>query len=337
MVSLIIPVYNGEKYISTIIHCLERQKDKNFEAIFVNDGSKDKSLEILKQVAESSDINISIIDQKNTGVSAARNAGINKAKGEAVCFCDVDDEISEEYISAMRIVLENNEVDLVICRHLSVGVNDNNQIITDSRPPQESGKTTILSSNSCLKEYLTGKITSGCWAVMVRKCILTENSILFAEGYKYGEDIHMMWRMIACSRKIACLDKYLYFYKQQDNSAMSKVNEEKLQVYQLMKGLESFFVSHKPEFSPDYNRYGAARAMWSVCWQIAARRDNKFFKQFIKENNVMQEMKKLTPFNDRRVSLSARLFIISPYLFRIVSKIFSERGLRRIMKKVDLL
>lgn len=322
MVSVIIPVYNGEKYIQTILHCFEKQTSHNFELIFINDGSKDNSLDELNKAKETSSLKIMVINQNNAGVSAARNVGIDNAKGELVCFCDVDDEVTVNYVSDMRYVIENNEVDLVICKHQlkkTDGIGDS----ISSKP--HTGKVEIKNTTSSLKDFLYGRIVSGCCTIMARKTVLTSNNLRFAEGYKYSEDLHMLWRIIACSQRIAYLDKSLYIYKLQENSATSKFNSERMQGYTLFKDLEIFFDMHVPQFAEEYKAYGAAKIMWSIAWQAATYYEFKQFRDFAVKYKVKNEMRKLISFKNYKVSLSAVTFIISPAIFRLMALKFGKK------------
>ena len=209
MISVIIPVYNGEKYIHALVHSFEKQIEKDFELIFTNDGSTDHSLETLNDIKNRANLNITIIDQKNAGVSAARNAGIRASKGELLCFCDVDDRVTEDYLFEMRKTIETANVDLVFCKYKQIHLDGTD--ITSTTP--ESGELTITDSLTCLKDFLYGRMTTGIWTKKEKKERLINNQLWFAEGYKFGEDIHMLWRLISKSRKIAYLDKRLYIYQ----------------------------------------------------------------------------------------------------------------------------
>ena len=93
-ISVIIPVYNAEKYLDKCLESLENQTLEGIEIVCVNDGSKDNSLEVLNRHAEK-DKRIKVINQKNAGVSAARNKGIRTARGKYITFVDADDFIKE--------------------------------------------------------------------------------------------------------------------------------------------------------------------------------------------------------------------------------------------------
>ena len=110
-VSIIIPVYNCSKFLKKLIDSLKNQTYKNFEVIFINDGSKDNSLSILKKVDDERFI---IIDQKNQGVAVARNNGLKRAKGEYITFVDSDDYIGPKYLEYLVTNIEKYSVDLCV-------------------------------------------------------------------------------------------------------------------------------------------------------------------------------------------------------------------------------
>ncbi|WIH96292.1 glycosyltransferase [Empedobacter falsenii] len=108
-ISIIIPVYNGENNILNCYESINNQTIESLEIIFINDGSTDKSLDIIKEIKLKDD-RVIIIDQKNQGVSSARNNGIKVATSEYIGFIDVDDIIYPEYYSKLLSNINNNEI-----------------------------------------------------------------------------------------------------------------------------------------------------------------------------------------------------------------------------------
>ncbi|MCO5385782.1 MAG: glycosyltransferase family 2 protein [Desulfosporosinus sp.] len=312
MISVIIPVYNGQEYIKSIVECFSRQLHTDFELIFINDGSKDDSLKHLRYWQEQSKMCILIVDQSNQGVSAARNVGINEAQGDWICFCDVDDVVVETYLSDMFSVITQKDVQMVFCKYRLVKSpldrNENTNI--------DTGEIAIVDKLTCLRDFLYGRIKSGCWTIMVKREILKENDLEFAVGYKYSEDLHMMWRIIANCERMAYLDKTLYHYILQPFSATSKFNEDRFDGYELMKSLESYFENTDPIFSREYKKYGAAKIMWSIVWQASVYNDKDGYLMFIHQHNVKEELRKLLLFNNFKVSASSFIFLLSPLIFR---------------------
>ena len=112
-ISIIVPIYNAEQFLEKCLNSLINQTYQNLEIVCINDGSKDKSLSILKEY-QKKDKRIIIIDQANQGVSEARNKGIKMATGEYICFCDADDSYKDNFIEVMYSTILKYKVDVVI-------------------------------------------------------------------------------------------------------------------------------------------------------------------------------------------------------------------------------
>jgi len=114
IISIIVPVYNGEKYIRACVESLINQDYSNIEIILVNDGSLDSSKKIIDEIANS-DNRIIAIHQENSGVSTARNHGIKKSKGDYLCFVDVDDYVTKDYVSYMyKMIKETVAIKIIL-------------------------------------------------------------------------------------------------------------------------------------------------------------------------------------------------------------------------------
>ena len=109
LVSIIVPVYNAEKYIKNCVLSILNQDYKNIELILVNDGSKDNSYNICKQLAEK-DNRIRLFNKENGGTSSARNYGLDNAKGEYVCFIDSDDFACPNYVTTLLAATQNADM-----------------------------------------------------------------------------------------------------------------------------------------------------------------------------------------------------------------------------------
>ena len=108
-VSIIIPIYNGSRYIKKSIECLRNQEYKDFEALLIDDGSTDDSLELCKEYTKE-DSRFVVLSQQNGGASEARNAGLRIAKGHYICFADVDDVFNEYYIGDLMKNAHNGDL-----------------------------------------------------------------------------------------------------------------------------------------------------------------------------------------------------------------------------------
>ena len=302
VISVIIPVYNGEMYICDICKSLEEQTYKNYEVIFVDDGSTDGSYQTLNQLKKD---HYTIIHQENRGVSAARNTGIHIAKGQYIAFIDVDDTIHPEYLHFLHSKLEDSQRNVVYCD------------TSDTELPVNLAMTTAQSytGSEALRQFLFGKIQTGVCGMLIPKTILTENQLCFKENYKYSEDLHMVWRIFNFADKVIHVKAPLYVYKKNDGSAMTKISVNRLDSINLMKDLECFFSEQNEEFYPLFKKYGVARVSWSLLWQVAHYSDFSEFTQYLNYYPFANDLKKLFSYPDLRVRLSSFVFLLSKRLY----------------------
>lgn len=206
-VSIIIPIYNSENYLDKCISSAVSQTYGDTEIILVNDGSTDGSENICRTY-EAKDSRIRLIDQKNAGVSAARNAGLDIATGELITFIDSDDSIDNDYVEYLVNLMEKDHSDIVCCQYEEPGSHD-----ADSR--------VINGTEECFKEYLTSNDISVSVCCKLYKRHLFDG-VRMPVGKRF-EDNYVLYRLIAgCSRiTIGYLKKYNY-----TSNPLSFVNEQ---------------------------------------------------------------------------------------------------------------
>lgn len=220
LVSIIVPIYNAEKFIDQCLNTIVDQSYQNIEIILVNDGSTDQSID--KCIAwEQADSRIRVIDQVNGGVSIARNKGIDVATGELLLFIDVDDYIEQETVKTLVEQQSQTQADMVIYgfyRHLMDGTirkNEGNQT------------TKMMSSSQFLSQFwqhYEEEITNTPFNKLYKSQILKENHIYFPEGITMGEDLLFNLDYLAFTKQILISDSYLYHYMMHPNQATLKVN-----------------------------------------------------------------------------------------------------------------
>lgn len=176
LVSIVVPIYNKEKYLKKCIDSLLNQSYKNIEIILVNDGSTDRCEELCKSYL---DKKIKYYYKENGGVSSARNYGIKKAAGEYLLFVDADDYVSYDYVEK----LYNNRFDFVMCSFKTqVGEKIYNEYSLDKEVNNINDLNNLLFSNE-FKRLLPIP-----YLKLFKKNIIDNNNILFDEGLSYGED-----------------------------------------------------------------------------------------------------------------------------------------------------
>lgn len=205
-VSVIIPVYNSEKYVEKCIRSVMEQSYKDLEIIVINDGSTDSSIDILQKLSEE-DGRIRLINQENAGVAAARNEGLKLATGEYLVFVDGDDYIGQEYIQNLYCCAQRKHADIVICGLVFADENGNTL------------RTVIPGEyQRYKKEEWTFRISAVC-SHFYRLDLWRKYNIWFFSGER-GEDMPISLFFSAICDKIAVLQEAEYFYVQHDSSAM---------------------------------------------------------------------------------------------------------------------
>ena len=205
-VSIIIPVYNSEKYVEKCIKSVINQTFRELEIIVIDDGSTDKSYDVLKNLAME-DKRILLLHQENAGVAIARNNGIAMASGEYLTFLDGDDYIKEDYIERLYMCAQEKSADMVVCGITFVDEDGN---ILKTLVPGEYSRFH--------KEEWTFRISAVCSHLYKLK-LWKEQNISFCPGER-GEDMPISLYFSATCDKITTLSEAGYYYVQHGQSAM---------------------------------------------------------------------------------------------------------------------
>lgn len=171
LVSLIIPVYNAEKWIKRCLNSILNNTYTNFEIICVNDGSTDGSSGIIKAL-QASDDRIKLVSQTNRGVSAARNAGLQQVRGEYVTFVDADDWVHPMYLASLVTCLERYDADIAICDYKNTGEFDPHEMNTTFGAIEN---VEVYSPRDAMmhfytKAYVWGKLFTPQYAAAKKEC-----------------------------------------------------------------------------------------------------------------------------------------------------------------------
>lgn len=214
MVSIIVPVYNAEKFIClTLDNLLKQSVDK--EIILVNDGSTDESLKIIKQYATHHAC-IRIIDQPNSGVSAARNAGIEAAKGDFIMFVDADDLLDDGALAKVMNSF-NDTIDGVFYTYKHVAANGNIIKVISYLP---TGTYTVPDWTNETMRFIHTFIIGCVGAYVIRKDILTTHSIRFNEKMSHYEDIAFGFQILEVINKLYFINQPFYWYMHQNPNSL---------------------------------------------------------------------------------------------------------------------
>lgn len=226
MVSVIIPVYNVEQHISQCLESVVTQTYKNIEIIVVNDGSTDKSEEIIKSYLEKFE-NIIYIYQENKGVSEARNLGFKNANGEYILFVDSDDFLDKNMIEKMYDNASKYQSDVVISGHVRFyGAHScKNEIIN-----YDEYENNIYNGNQVLDLMLSFRVRGYLWDKLFKRDMLIENNFIL-EPNRYIEDWFPVIKQISKSRIVTFVNEPLYYYRQRNESAIHTISRKFLDDY----------------------------------------------------------------------------------------------------------
>jgi glycosyltransferase involved in cell wall biosynthesis len=214
-ISIIVPVYNAEKYLSQCIDSILSQTCADFELLLIDDGSSDNSGKICDEYARK-DSRIQVFHKENGGVSSARNFGIDKAQGEWIAFVDSDDWLANNFLEQMLDKALESNVDAVFCNCYYVYENETVQKIIYT-------ENAVIDGNNMLKRFLIRFGTrSELWGKIFKRKYLNHR---LKENVKIGEDfLYLIELYRANDFRTAIICDYLYYYRQLDSSAMNRNN-----------------------------------------------------------------------------------------------------------------
>lgn len=217
-VTLIVPVYNSEKYIGKCLDSILNQTYTNFEILVINDGSKDNSQQVIDNYKKKYPNIIIAVEQQNKGVAITRNESIKRANGDYIMFVDNDDFLDKDYVETFVKAIEDGEYDVVLGGY---------------RRPNEKGK--IIKKLSLQDEEWSKFMIMAPWAKIYRKQYLIDNNIEFL-SVNLGEDIYFNLKAMLISKKIKIISYigYNWFFNTTSVSNTTQKNITQLQVYELL-------------------------------------------------------------------------------------------------------
>lgn len=227
LISIVIPIYNAEKYLEECLNSIKNQTYKNFEVIMVNDGSKDDSETICMNFLRS-DSRFRYLKKENGGVSSARNVGLDNVEGDYITFIDADDWVDENYLDLLITTVKKNHSDIVVSSYKQF----NNIDIFYLRAYSLQEKYLLNFERMNRDDFLTifPKLmsTNVCFNNAVAKLFRKElvNDLRFDTSIKYGEDLDFYFRLYLNVDSISYVDEPTYIYRSHGDSTTSNFNQE---------------------------------------------------------------------------------------------------------------
>lgn len=311
-ISVIIPCYNCEKTVNRALKSLENQTYRNFEVIAIDDGSTDSTLKLINEYKSQGRMDLKVYHQDNSGVSVARNKGIELAQGEYIVFLDSDDAVSIDFLQLLVGPMNDNTVD-VVYGFLSRNYEDLSTKAPRSDAPCESIKK---SQSDIAKVLIHEKYRLGFFTYIYRLSILNRHNIRFTTGLKTGEDLEFLWTYIAYCKNGVEINKYIYWYYDNPKSAVSKVDWYRTDSLNSLTRVYTMMKDNNCDFADFFYSYMTSRYLWSYAKTFSVGRRKDLFDKLNSEYDLRSAMKYLiNECNDKRVKLTALLYLFNRELF----------------------
>lgn len=306
LVSIIIPVHNSEKYLKNCINSILNQTYKNIEIIVIENGSTDTSLEILKSYKNK----INLIKLKSSGLSKARNKGLDVSTGTYIAFVDSDDFIEPNMIEELVKNIEENKSDLSICNINEIHENTKKTIKRNEYPNK------IIENKTINKNFI--KFNYAVWNKLYKRELIEKNNIRFPNDIKY-EDISFSLNYLSICNKISKVNKYLYNYIIHNKSEQTTVDERVYDIFKIMNICTSFITAKDLE-----SIY--IKELTTYALKMRYVKNKKLRKEFI--NKVYEELNTNYPnwkLNDYILNLNVikRIIIKNKLLLKLYTTIYS--------------
>ena len=240
-ISLIIPVYNVEKYLSKALKSVEKQTFKDFEVIIINDGSTDNSMDIINEFVGRNK-NFIVIDQENRGLSEARNRGICVSRGKYIAFMDSDDYIEENFLEVLYDNAVKHDADIVCCNFNFYYPENELKVYM----PLTSLPGIYTGSKALKKLILDISVHHFAWNKLYKRYLFIDKGVRFYD--MYFEDIATSPRLFYYAEKVVLLGKALYNYTSRETSILGNINFKKINDFISALGTIRNFLENKNSY-----------------------------------------------------------------------------------------
>lgn len=315
-ISIIMPVYNGESFLSNTVNQILAQDFDEYELIIVDDGSVDKSFEICNEFAIK-DFRIKVIQQKNKGISAARNRGLKEATGKYIAFMDQDDEITTKWLKIMYEAAESNMTDITRVGYRIIEVDQNNNMIAKF---DSVTKTEIINKSNLLNEFsLFRDHFQSVWNCLYKKDLIEYSQVKFNEEMRFGgEDITFNIMLFPFINRVAKISDVEYIhYKRKNTSTSVKFNQNRIDSILMLNSIEISIISNIYK-GQDKNKWMISESTANLCLLISLICKSGSLtmnekKEYLKKLRIESTLKQY------KIDINTALFLINKYVKRYIA------------------
>lgn len=351
-ISVIVPVYNSQKYLQACLESLIKQTYENYEVILVNDGSTDQSLEICK-LFEKKSAKVKIINQQNSGVSCARNKGLEQATGKYVMFVDSDDWIDQEMLYQFATQVMQNEADFVMCNLIR-------EYSTKSELVSSGFKSsTMLEHHEIEEQLILGLIEKkegqlqhilapfrGPVGKLYNLELVKKHQLKFDDQLIIGEDFLFNLQYLKCCKKAFIIEDFYYHYRANESSITRRYKESCWpNIYKItLQQIEEFIKENgytelaKQQFSQLVIKY------YLICLDNELRIENSHLishqiehvKEMCNSTYVVESLRMINKLNRVRFDIKPMVLILTRYKMSTVLYyyLYTKREVIKILKKI---
>ena len=219
-ISILMPVYNAEKYLNETIDTIKNQSFSNWELIIVDDGSIDNSKEICTKLMND-DKRIKYIFQENLGVSHTRNVALENAQGKYIVFVDSDDLIHEDYLKILINSIEKNNSDISVCNFIERKISNTGKIEDITREFYLKEVMEMSEMKDYIMDFGNSGLLNPLWNKIYKNQIIKDNNITFDEKVETGEDFIFNLQYFIKVKKISFIKDSLYYYIRRNNNSIT--------------------------------------------------------------------------------------------------------------------
>ena len=254
-VSVIVPIYNVEKYLEKCINSLLSQTLEDIQIILVNDGSKDNSGNIAREYEKNNKNRIIYVEKENGGLSDARNYGLKYATGDFIAFLDSDDYIEKNAYEEMYNKAIEENADYVECDFIWEFPN---KIRVDKQYPYKN------------KKEMLSFVRVVAWNKLIKRQLITDNNLEFPKGLRY-EDVEFTYKLIPFINKFTYVDKPFIHYVQREGSIANVQNERTAEIFTVLDNVIEFYKKnniyekYRDELEYNYARYLLCSSLKRMC------------------------------------------------------------------------
>ena len=292
-ISIIIPIYNGEKYIERCLKSIINQDYEELEIIVINDGSTDNSIDILKEFTNI-DNRIKVIDKENTGVSDTRNRGIEEASGDYIMFIDVDDYLEENMIKKIISVINKKDINLIKFNYNIVTSDGKKEKGNEDYEEKNLDKPNI---EYFIDNVLLGKINAYVWTLVIKRKII--GNIRFNKEIGMMEDLLFYINILSKTNDLYIINDRLYNYFINTESVCNSPRYYYRNFCDMLKVYDLIIDELTKQEQLNENRkkiltFAIIMGIESIFYRICSNKriDNKILDKMIKNNKLEELLKK---------------------------------------------